>query len=79
MYSIYSRAINLMVQKIRQAQEMGDIRSDIDPEAFVFQIFSILEGTYLLSTLYPNKEISSIGQGIFENDWKGIENNLIIN
>jgi hypothetical protein len=65
-----------MAQTIRKAQIMGLIRPDIDPEALVFQIFSILEGTYLLSTFYPNNKISSIGQAMFDNLWKGAENNL---
>lgn len=74
--SIYTNAINLMVQKVRQAQNPCEIRPDIDPETFVFQIFSILEGTYLLSTFCPNKKNNSIGQAMFDNVWKGIEINL---
>ena len=52
--SMYTNAIILMNQKIRQAQNLGEIRPDIDPEALIFQILSILEGAYLLSIFYPN-------------------------
>jgi AcrR family transcriptional regulator len=60
--SIYTNAINLVIQKIRQAQNVAEIRADIDPEILVFQFFSILEGAYLLNTFYPNEKKSSIGQ-----------------
>lgn len=76
--SMYTNAIYLMTRKIRQAQNLGDIRPDIDPETLVFQIFSILEGAYLLSIFYPNEKMSSKGKAMFDNVWKGIENNLAV-
>ena len=76
--SMYTNAINLMNQKIKQAQNLGEIRPDIDPEVLVFQIFSILEGAYLLSIFYPNKKMSSIGKAMFDNVWKGIEKNHVV-
>lgn len=70
----YTHFINTMTEKIKEAQAKGEIRSDIHPEAFAFQISAVLEGAFLMSIFNATTDLDTISQKMFENTWLGITN-----
>ena len=68
----YTRIVNMMAEKIKEAQANGEIRSDIHPNAFAFQIFAIVEGSLLMSIFNTATDLETTSQKMFENTWLGI-------
>ena len=60
-------------EKLKQAQQRGEIRRDIDPEVFAFHIHALVEGTTLISYLDRTIDLDSIGEKMFENMWTLLE------
>jgi AcrR family transcriptional regulator len=56
-------------ERLVEAQERGEIRDDIDPEVFAFQIHALVEGTTLISYLDKSVDLNTIGEKLFENIW----------
>ncbi len=72
MEAIYSQTRTKMKNLLLQAQEKGEIRSDIDCEALAFEINAIIEGTLLLSVLDETIDIDAIGDRMYRNIWRMI-------
>ncbi len=68
----YSHTLSLITKKIVKAQAQGEIRPDIDPDAFAFQLSATLEGAFLMMIFTPNVDMATMSQAMFENTWKGI-------
>ena len=65
---LYSR--ELLKNKLLEAQEKGEIRSDINCEIYAFQIHALIEGTTLISYLDKSINIETIGKKMSNNIWK---------
>jgi len=72
--TFYTRSIKTIAEKIRKAQANGEVRPDIHPEAFAFQINVTLEGTLLMSIFNTTTDLETTSQKMFENIWLGIAN-----
>jgi AcrR family transcriptional regulator len=57
-------------EQLVKAQKRGEIRKDINCEAFAFQIHALIEGTGLISYLDKSIDIEAIGEQMFNNIWK---------
>jgi AcrR family transcriptional regulator len=57
-------------EQLVKAQKRGEIRKDINCEAFAFQIHALIEGTGLISYLDKSIDIDTIGEQMFNNIWK---------
>ncbi len=68
----YSKTIELMTQKIMQAQLNNEIRADINPQAFAFQLSATFEGTLLMAIFVDDIDMDTMCQDMFENTWKSI-------
>lgn len=68
----YSQTLNLMTQKITQAQLNNEIRTDINPQAFAFQLSATFEGTFLVAIFVNGINMDTMCQAMFENTWKSI-------
>ncbi len=72
--TFYTHIRNMMADKIKEAQASGEIRTDIHPDAFAFQMFAALEGTFLMSIFNADTDLETMSQKMFENTWLGIVN-----
>lgn len=72
MGAIYSRTRENMMQVFVQAQEAGEIRSDIDCDALAFEITALMEGTLLLSVIDETVDLDVVGKRIYRNMWRMI-------
>lgn len=70
--AFYTRFINTLAEKITAAQTNGEIRSDIHPDAFAFQLSAVLEGAFLMSIFNTTTDLGTMSQHMFENTWLGI-------
>lgn len=70
--AFYTRFIDTMTKKITAAQAQGEIRPDLHPEAFAFQVAAILEGAFLMSIFNTSTDLETVSQKMFENTWLGI-------
>jgi len=57
---------------IIQAQERGEIRTDIDAEALAFEITAFAEGGLLVNVLENNQDPDELSMRAFENFWNRI-------
>ena len=72
--TFYTHFINTLTEKIKKAQANGEIRPDIHPEGFAFQINVTLEGAILMSIFNTATDLETMSQKMFENIWLGIAN-----
>jgi AcrR family transcriptional regulator len=58
-----------LADELRKAQEIGEIRDDIDCEACAFQIHALIEGAGLISYMDQSVDLDAIGEKLFESMW----------
>lgn len=68
---------NMLVQALRQAQELGKIKDNIDCETLAFMINALAEGTMIHHIMASGLDLKTKGEKIYKNLWKIIstENN----
>lgn len=52
------------------AQQKGEVRADIDCEAFAFKVIALHEGISFVCSFDDSVDIDTIGEKIFNNIWK---------
>ncbi len=60
----------LISERIRAAQESGEIRGDIDCEVAALELHAVIEGVSLLSHMDHSIDIDTAGARLFENAWR---------
>ncbi len=70
--AFYTYTITALAEKIREAQAKGEVRSDIHPEAFAFQLSATLEGAFIMSIFNTNIDTAAMSRHMFENTWLGM-------
>lgn len=60
----------LIAERIRAAQESGEIRGDIDCEVAALELHAVIEGVSLLSHMDHSIDIDTAGARLFENTWR---------
>lgn len=60
----------LLSERIRAAQESGEIRGDIDCEIAALELHAVIEGVSLLSQMDHTIDIDAVGTRLFENTWR---------
>ena len=72
MGTIYTQTRENMKRLLLQAQEAGEIRSDIDCEVLALEINALIEGILLLSVLDDTIDLDRAGDGLYQNMWRAI-------
>ncbi|MCB0172406.1 MAG: TetR/AcrR family transcriptional regulator [Anaerolineae bacterium] len=70
--TFYTQFIHMLAEKIKAAQAKGEIRPDLHPEAFAFQLSAVMEGAFLMSIFITTTDLETMSQQMFENTWLGI-------
>ncbi|MDM8527312.1 TetR/AcrR family transcriptional regulator [Anaerolineales bacterium HSG24] len=73
MAEVSTRMINLMSSIVKQGQEAGEVRADVDPDAFAFQLYATIEGAYMVSVFNRNIDLKSLITPMSDNTWRGIQ------
>jgi AcrR family transcriptional regulator len=60
----------LLSERIRAAQESGEIRGDIDCEVAALELHAVIEGVSLLSHMDHSIDVDAAGARLFENTWR---------
>jgi len=68
----YKSDFAVIRKAVRKAIKNKEIRNDINWETLAAMLSSLMEGTLLLSTLYPALNVSKLSEGFFELVWNGI-------
>uniref|UniRef100_A9ABA5 Transcriptional regulator, TetR family n=1 Tax=Methanococcus maripaludis (strain C6 / ATCC BAA-1332) TaxID=444158 RepID=A9ABA5_METM6 len=71
--NIYENAIGKMVNRIILAQEMGEVKKELDPRSLAFHFCSIFEGLPLVS-YYTNKKFDDKARMVISSFWELIKN-----
>ncbi len=71
--AFYTLTNQLITQKVIQAQTNGEIRPDINPETFAFQISATIEGAILISIFNSDIDMEKMSQSMFQNTWTSIK------
>lgn len=69
----FVRTRALLAGKLRDAQERGEIRADLDCEALVFEVHAAIEGAGLIASIDRSFDLDAMGQRMFESTWRLIE------
>jgi len=72
MGKMYSTTIIGMGKFLKKAQEKGEIRSDLDPEALAFELTAFTEGAMLMGSVIKDLDLERYGRRSFENFWKRV-------
>lgn len=71
--NIYISLINKLTGMFIEAQTMGEIRKDIDPEALAFEVCAFGEGSMLLANFIGDNPLGRMGSRTFTNFWNRIK------
>jgi AcrR family transcriptional regulator len=69
----FVRTRGALASRLREAQERGEVRREIDCETLAFQIHAVIEGAGLLAAIDDSIDLEVIGRSMFETAWNLIE------
>lgn len=69
----YGEYLKLLSMRLKEGQDTGVIRADIDVELFSIQLTTMVEGMILFAVMSPGLSLGEKTDGIFENIWQMIQ------
>lgn len=73
METVYSQTRQNMKTLFLEAQDVGEIRGDIDCDVLALEINALMEGVLLLSVLDKSIDLDTVGQRLYRSMWQMIK------
>ena len=69
---VHHQSMDFFTDMLRQAQQQGIIRQELDCATIGFMIYALAEGTVIHHILSKKIDLAEMGQKLFETIWNGI-------